>query len=69
LLPALIFLNFFFGWIFLRPLYWLLSELILILLFVLNSYIIARKISPFSSGRDDAIDVKAEVIEEKKELR
>ncbi|PIP20971.1 MAG: hypothetical protein COX40_01890 [Candidatus Omnitrophica bacterium CG23_combo_of_CG06-09_8_20_14_all_40_11] len=64
LLPALIIFNFFFGWVFLRPLYWLIAEAALILFFIINTHIITRKIfSTSSSKRDDAIDVEGKVIE------
>lgn len=55
LLPLLIILNLFFGWIFLRLHYWLLTELILILLFVINGYIITRKINAFASKHDTEV--------------
>ena len=67
-LPLLIILNLFFGWIFLKPLYWLLLEVVLILLFAINTYIITRKITGFSKKRDDVIDVEGKVIEDKDEL-
>ncbi len=64
-LPLLIILNLLFGWIFLKPKLWLLTETILILFFIINSFIIARKIISVSSKRDDAIDVKGEVVEDR----
>jgi hypothetical protein len=67
LLPVLIILNLFFGWIFFRPPAWLLLEAILILLFLFNGYILTRKIFSQNLRRDDAIDVKGEVVEDKKE--
>ena len=67
-MPFLIGFNLIFGWLFLPPLAWLSLEGILILLFVLNSYIMVKKISSFSSspGRRDSevIDVEAQVEEE-----
>jgi len=69
LLPFLIFFNFFFGWIFLRPIHWLFLELVLIVLFLLNSYITARTIVRSSSGkRRGTIDVEGEVVEDKPKL-
>jgi len=66
LLPALIIFNLSLGWIFLKPKLWLITEAILILLFIINSFIITRKIiSTSSKKRDDAIDVKGEVVEDR----
>lgn len=64
LLPALIIFNLLLGWIFLKPKLWLLTEAILILLFMVNTYVIRRKIISISSKRDDAIDVQGEVVED-----
>jgi len=68
LLPILIIFNLFFGLIFFRPVLWLSIEVILILLFMLNSFILTRKIIS-SNKRKDAIDVEGEVIEERKRLQ
>lgn len=65
-LPLLIILNLMLGWIFLKPIYWLLSGAILISVFIINSYIIMRKIFP-SSKCDEAIDVEGEVIEDRQQ--
>lgn len=65
LLPFLIIFNLFFGLLFFRPFVWLLIQVILILLFLINGYIITRKISP-SSRRNNVIDVKGEIVEEDK---
>jgi len=66
-LPALILLNFFFGWMFFRPLVWLGIEGILILLFVVNFYIIAKRVtsSPTTARGEDIVDVEGEVVEDK----
>lgn len=69
LLPLLIILNLFFGWMFLKPIAWLLTEGILILLFMINSYILSRRISSFSAKRDKVIDVEGEVVEDKHKLK
>ncbi len=69
LLPALIIFNLLFGWIFLKPKLWLITEAILILLFVINGYIITRKIFSPSSKRGDVIDVKGEVVEDRQRLK
>lgn len=66
LLPLLILGNLFFGWIFLGALHWLLLEVILVSFFIINSYILTRKIISGSRKADNVIDVKGEVIEEKK---
>jgi len=63
LLPILILFNLFFGWMFLKPLTWLAVEGILIILFILNSYILARRISSYSAKRSNVIDVEGEVLE------
>jgi len=66
LLPALIIFNLSLGWIFLKPKLWLITEAILILLFIINSFIITRKIiSTSSKKRNDVIDVKGEVLEDR----
>ncbi|MDI6605773.1 MAG: hypothetical protein QME65_01315 [Candidatus Omnitrophota bacterium] len=67
LLPFLIGFNLIFGWLLLPPLVWLSLEGILIILFVINSYIMIKKISSLSSssGRgSEVIDVEARVEEE-----
>jgi len=67
-LPLLIIFNLLFGWIFLKPLHWLLVEAILILFFIISGYVIMRKIIS-SSKRNDAIDIEGEVVEDKKRLK
>jgi len=70
LMPLLIVLNLFFGWIFLKPVPWLVVEAVLMLLFVIHSYITARKIvSASSSRRHNAIDVEGEVVQDKRHLK
>ncbi len=69
LLALLIFFNLFFGWIFLKIKYWLFLEAILVLIFLVSGYITMRKITSFSSRRDNAVDVKGEVIEDKDKLK
>ena len=68
LLPALILLNLFFGWMFLKASVWLTVEAVLILLFILNSYILIRRVKSWSKP-DDVIDVKGEVVESRKTLK
>lgn len=66
LLPLLIVLNFFFGRLFFKTDQWLAIEGVLILLFLLSSYIMTRRI--FSSGpkakAGNVIDVEGEAVEE-----
>jgi len=63
LLPLLLIFNLFFGWIFLKPKPWLIIEAILFLLFMLNIYVIKRKIFSSSIKKyDDAIDVEGKVV-------
>lgn len=69
LLPLLIFLNLLFGWMFFRSKTWLLIEGILILLFIINFYVLARRISSFSFKAHEAIDVEGEVIEDRHKLK
>jgi uncharacterized membrane protein len=67
-LPLLIILNLLFGWIFLRPIHWILTGAILILVFIINSYIVMRKIlSP--AKRQDIIDIEGEVVEDRQQLK
>ena len=68
ILPLLILLNLFFGWMFLKPLYWIGTEAALILLFFLNAVILSRSISDFSKKNSRVIDVDAEILEEKPRL-
>jgi hypothetical protein len=65
LLPFFIIFNLCFGWLFLKFTHWLILEAVLVLLFMLNSFIFTRKIISRAQGRDGAIDVKAEVVEDK----
>jgi uncharacterized membrane protein len=64
-LPFLIILNLFFGLIFFKPLIWLTVGILLIMLFFVNSFLLAKKITSFSSKRNSkVIDVEGEVIKE-----
>jgi len=69
MLPFLITFNLLFGWIFLKPKPWLITETILLLLFIINGYMTMRKISSGSAKRDGAIDVKGEVVEDRRKLK
>jgi hypothetical protein len=64
LLPFLILFNFLLGWVFLKPLAWLAVEALLILLFLLNSYLLAKRTSASILRGKGAIDTEAEVLEE-----
>lgn len=69
LLPALIILNLFFGWIFLGPALWLLTGAALVGLFILNSFIMMKKASLYSRPRKSSvIDIEAEVLNDKKQV-
>lgn len=69
-LPFLIIFNFFFGWIFFRPLIWLLIELVLIAAFLVNVFLLKRNILrmniPKQSVDSDVVDIEAEVEDEDK---
>ncbi|MDD5167130.1 MAG: hypothetical protein PHQ57_07095 [Candidatus Omnitrophica bacterium] len=69
LLPFLIVFNFFFGLFFLKPAYWLIVELVLVLFFAINSYILTKKIFSSSSKRNDVIDTEGEIIDDKHKLK
>lgn len=69
LLPALLIFNLLFGRIFLKPKIWLITEVILLLIFIINGYMITRKIISPSSKRDNVIDVEGKVVEDKHQLK
>lgn len=52
-----------------QPLYWLTAEATLVLFFIINGYMVTRKITSASSKRDDVIDVQGEVVEERHKLK
>ncbi len=66
LIPLLLVLNLLFGWMFLSPKTWLLTEAVLFLLFLLNSFIFTRRISSAAlrPRRRDVIDVEGEIVNE-----
>lgn len=64
LLPFAILFNLFFGLMFFKPVTWLCIEAVLILLFIMNSYIFAKKVSSAPSRRANVIDVEGEVLKE-----
>lgn len=63
LLPFLIMANLFFGWIFLKPGHWLLVEVILVALFLINSIILTRKVFSGTKKYDNVIDTEGEVVD------
>ncbi len=72
LLPLLIICNLFFGWIFLKPKEWLIIETILLLLFMINGYVMTRKIISSASvrkKRSGVIDVEGEVVKDRLKLK
>jgi membrane protein implicated in regulation of membrane protease activity len=70
LLPALMLLNLFFGWMFLSTGAWLCLEGVLILLFVLNASVLVRRVRSWARPKSGKIiDVEAEVVEERLKLK
>lgn len=64
-MPSLIILNLFFGLLFFKPRHWLIIEAVLVLLFLLNTYIFTRKVvSDFPRKHSDVIDVEGKVVDE-----
>ncbi|HNX81789.1 MAG TPA: hypothetical protein PKL77_06545 [Candidatus Omnitrophota bacterium] len=65
LLPGLLIVNFFFGWLIFKPLLWVTIELILFLLFFLTIHMAARKIKSFISPNDNSvIDIEGQVVDD-----
>jgi len=69
LLPFLIIFNLFFGWIFFRPLVWIATEALILLLFSLNLIILKKKIFSSQGRRDDVIDVEGEILQDRGKLK
>ena len=67
-LPLLFLINLIFGWMFFKPLTWLGIEGIILLLILINSFLLVRKISSLTKTRSNVIDIEGEVVEEKKKL-
>ena len=65
LLPFLIIINLLFGWLILGVRYWLLTEAVLVLFFIFNSYLMARRLFRSPKHADGVIDVKGEIVEDK----
>jgi len=68
LLPVLIIFNLFFGLFFLKPLYWLALEAVLIMLCVLTFATIVKKVSSLNSNHSNVIDVEGKIVENRKKL-
>jgi hypothetical protein len=68
LLPFLIIFNLFFGRLFFSLRVWLAVEGILIILFMINSYIFSRRIINSVKKGDNVIDVEGEVIKDREKL-
>ena len=65
LLPLLIVLNFFFGRLIFKTGQWLAVEGVLILLFLLSSYIMTRRIFSPRPKPGSVIDIEGKAVEEK----
>jgi hypothetical protein len=64
LLPLLISLNLFFGWIFLKPLLWISVETGLIILMLIYLKIATRRIYNRPRSKGKVIDVEGKVIKQ-----
>lgn len=69
LLPFLIIFNLIFGRLFFNARTWLAIEGILIIIFIVYSYIFSRRIINSVKRKDNVIDVEGEVIEEREKLK
>ncbi|PIP19493.1 MAG: hypothetical protein COT38_03055 [Candidatus Omnitrophica bacterium CG08_land_8_20_14_0_20_41_16] len=69
LLPFLIVFNLIFGRLFFNTRHWLTIEGVLILLFMLYSYIFSRRIINSVRRKDNVIDVEGEIVKEKEVLK
>jgi len=67
-LPMLFLFNLIFGWIFFKPLTWLAIEGIILLLILINSLLLVKRISSLAKTKSNVIDVEGEVVEEKKKI-
>lgn len=64
-LPLLLTVNLFFGWMFLKPLHWLIVEAVLLFLFIINGVAISKKMSSRKQRKENVIDVEGRVIKDK----
>ena len=53
---------------FFKPLTWLAIEGVILLLILINSLLLVRKISSLTKTKSNVIDIEGEVVEEKKKL-
>jgi hypothetical protein len=67
-LPLLFLINLIFGWMFFKPLTWLAIEGVILLLILINSLLLVRRISSLTKTKSNVIDIEGEVVEEKKKL-
>lgn len=67
LLPVLIIFNLFFGWLFLKPLHWLVFEVVLIFLFIFSSFWVMKKFFSQNKKYSNVIDVEAKHVENTKD--
>ena len=68
-LPLIFLINLIFGWMFFKPLTWFAIEGVILLLILINSLLLVRKISSLTKTKSNVIDIEGEVIEEKKKLK
>jgi len=69
LLPSLIIFNLLFGWIFLKPKLWLITEAILVLFFIINGFIITRKIFSVFSKHDAEVSASRSDASKRNDIR
>jgi hypothetical protein len=69
LLPLLIIFNLFFGKLFFNTRTWLIVEGVLLLIFIIFSYIFSKNILNSVKRRNNVIDVEGEVVEDSKKLK
>lgn len=66
----LIISNLLFGWMFFNFKAWLFTEGVLIIILIINSFIITRRVAGVMKQRDNVIDVEGKVVKnEEKKLR
>jgi hypothetical protein len=69
LLPFLIIFNLFFGRLFFNFRTWLVVGGVLIILFLVNSYIFSRRIIKSVRRKDNVIDVEGEVVKDREKIK
>ncbi len=68
-LPFLIIFNLFFGRLFFSLRLWLAIEGVLIIFFIILSYLSGKRIMKSFQKRNNVIDIEGEVIEDKEKLK